>query len=57
MYNQLPEYWQRLRELQSQIAQPFKSYGSIFELEQEFAFGYQKKVKQMQQNPNQLSLF
>ena len=57
MYRQLPEYWNRLKELQSQIAQPFKSYGSIFELEQEFAFGYQAKCRPVQQNPNQMQLF
>ena len=57
MYRQLPEYWNRLKELQSQIAQPFKNYGNIFELEQEFAFGYQAKCKPVQHNPNQMQLF
>lgn len=40
MWLQLPEYWQKLRELQSQIVRPFKSYGSIFDLEQEFKAGW-----------------
>jgi len=37
MYRCLPDYWQRLKELQKQIKDPFKKYGSIDELELEFA--------------------
>lgn len=36
MYNMLPNYWARLRDLQDKIEQPFKNYGSIYELEAEF---------------------
>lgn len=36
MFKMLPDYWEKLKELQSQISQPFKNYGSIFELENQF---------------------
>ena len=36
IYLFLPEYWQKLRELQSQISFPMKREGTIFELERRF---------------------
>ena len=36
MYLYLPEYWNRLKDLQSKIDSPMKSYGSVFELEEKF---------------------
>ena len=36
MFLYMPKYWDKLKELQSQISQPFKNYGSIFDLENEF---------------------
>lgn len=57
MYTHLPKYWERLRELQKQIDKPFKNYGSIFDLEQEFSYGYQPKGKSIRMSPNQMQLF
>ena len=36
MYNSLPEYWQKLKGMQSRINEPFKQSGSIYELEEVF---------------------
>ena len=36
IYVNLPEYWDRLKEMQSKTNKPFKSYGNIFELEERF---------------------
>lgn len=36
IYLHLPEYWQRLRGLQSRIDEPMKPAGSVFELEERF---------------------
>ena len=35
----LPEYWDKLKELQSKITRPFNRY-TIFELEERFEKGY-----------------
>ena len=35
-YRFLPEYWERLKELQSQTSRPMKKYGSVFDLEKRF---------------------
>lgn len=36
IYNYLPEYWEKLKEMQSKTSIPFKKYGSIDELEERF---------------------
>lgn len=39
MYESLPEYWDRLKDLQSQIAEPMKGkLASVFDLEKRFEF-------------------
>lgn len=40
IWRYLPDYWTRLKDLQSQIARPFKKAYSIFELEQKFENGF-----------------
>lgn len=36
IYKYLPEYWEKLKFLQSKTNRPFKKYGNIFELEERF---------------------
>lgn len=36
IYLYLPEYWEKLKEMQSKTDIPFKKYGSIFDLEERF---------------------
>lgn len=36
IYNHLPEYWHKLKDLQSKIKTPFKNYGSIEDMEREW---------------------
>lgn len=36
IYTYLPEYWKKLKWLQSKTDRPFKKYGTIFELEERF---------------------
>lgn len=36
MWKYLPEYWEKLKSLQSRTDMPFKKYGSVFELEKRF---------------------
>lgn len=36
MYEHLPTYWKRLKNLQRKIKRPFKNYGTIFQLEERF---------------------
>lgn len=36
----LPEYWRKLKELQTQISRPFKKNYTIFDLEKKFENGY-----------------
>lgn len=36
IYENLPKYWNRLKGMQSRIDEPFKTAGSIFELEKRF---------------------
>lgn len=36
MYHFLPEYWDKLRDMQSRTERPMKSYGSLFEIEERF---------------------
>ena len=40
IWRYLPEYWERLKGLQSQIQRPFKKEYSIFDLEKKFLSGY-----------------
>lgn len=56
MWLQMPEYWQKLKTLQSQITQPFKDYGSIFDLEREFAAGWKPGFKAIKHNPKQIEM-
>lgn len=45
IYKYLPEYWERLRGLQSRIDEPFKGLGkSIFDLEERFKKEYQMTI-------------
>lgn len=36
IYNFLPNYWEKLRELQNKIDIPFRNKSTIFELENQF---------------------
>lgn len=46
IYRRLPNYWQRLRGLQSRIDEPFKGEGkSIFDLEERFRREIEEEVK------------
>ncbi len=56
MYTHLPDYWQRLKELQERIAQPIKEYGSIMDLEQEFAAGWKPGHRPIKRNQSQIEI-
>ena len=56
IWHQMPDYWQQLKALQSKIAQPFKDYGSIFELEKEFAAGWQPGYRTIKQDHRQMEM-
>lgn len=43
LWKYLPEYWEKLKDLQGRIEQPFKNYGSINDLEIIFQKGWQPK--------------
>jgi 3'-phosphoadenosine 5'-phosphosulfate sulfotransferase (PAPS reductase)/FAD synthetase len=36
MYLYLPNYWEKLKDLQRQIETPYKTYGTVFDIEKEF---------------------
>ena len=56
MWLNLPDYWQRLKELQSKIAQPFKDNESLFDLEQEFEAGWKPGFKAIKRMERQLEM-
>lgn len=50
MYQYLPYYWEKLKEMQSQTDIPMKKYGSVFELEKRF----EKEISVKKNNPTKL---
>lgn len=43
IWHYLPEYWEKLKALQTKLERPFKKDRSIFDLEREFKAGYRPK--------------
>lgn len=53
IWRYLPEYWERLKGLQSQIERPFKKAYSIFDLEKKFLSGYIPKHRKKRDREGQ----
>lgn len=51
IWKYLPDYWVRLKYLQFRISRPFKSSGSIFDLEDKFENGYIPKHRKRRKSP------